>query len=203
MESIPLCVPRWDEREALKEGAKYSRELGFHVPADAYLDDVWNWLPRRWKYPDKPALLPEMLPSSSWENNLRTALPPAKWDALRRHCYAAAGNRCEICGDAGRVECHERWEFDDLMCVQSLTGLLSLCAYCHKGHHLGYARRLGVYDQVLDKMRDVNSWSRAQLDQAMRDAEALATERDRFYWHVDLSWLEAGRYNLIYRLDGK
>ena len=202
--TIPLCVPYWDEREALNAGALFTPELKFHLPADAYLDNVWNWLPLRWKYPDRPALLPEMLPASTWEENLRCALPKAKWDALRKHCYAAAGNRCEICGDLGRpLECHERWSFDDTWGVQKLEGLIALDPYCHKAHHLGIARRLGLYDEVLRKMMSVNGWSRQQLDRSLVEVARVADERSKFGWHVDLSWLETGQYNLIYRLDGR
>lgn len=202
LQNIPLCVPRWDEREAFREGAEYSDSLGFYIPADAYLGNVRCWLPRKWLYPGEPQLLPEMLPSSSWEDNLRTAIPEKKWDALRRHCYAAAGNRCEVCGAKGMVECHEAWEFDDVMGIQYLTGLLSLCQLCHKSKHLGYARRLGIYPQVIKQMMWVNNWSPKELDEALARAKAEVNERDKFYWHVDMSWLTEGRYNLVYRLEG-
>lgn len=200
--TIPLCVPYWDEREAIAQGAKYTKELGFYIPADAYLDDVWNWLPRKWRYPDTPQLLPEMLPPSTWEDNVRTALPQAKWDALRRYCYRANGYRCEVCGVGGQVECHENWQFDDTWAVQHLTGLLCLCPLCHKSKHWGFAKRLGVLEEVKTKMCWVNGWTRRQLDQAERVAIAQCEERSQYHWTVDMSWLTEGRYHLVYRLDG-
>ena len=184
-------------------GARYSEPLGFHVDADAYLDDVWAWLPLRWKHPQEPQLKPEMLPGSTWEDNLRTALTTQAWDVLRKHCYAAAGHRCEICGEAGRMECHERWSFDDVWTVQKLEGLISLCSRCHKAHHLGIARRLGLLEDVLAKMCEVNGWTRPQLEAAIEEARTLADERSRYHWHVDLSWLETGQYNLLYQLRGR
>lgn len=199
---IPLCVPRWDEREALEAGAQYHPERGFFVEHDAFLDPVWHWLPLRWKKP--PALLPEMLPADTWEQNLRTALPPDRWDALRRAVYSSAGYRCEICGGKGEphLEAHEAWEFDDTWCVQRLTGLLSLCPTCHKVHHLGLARRLGLYDRCLQKMEEVNGWTPAQVRASIAATADVAQERSRYAWHVDLSWLENGQYFLEYRLGG-
>lgn len=201
--TIPLCVPRWDETEALTLGAKYDEERGFHVAADVYLDPFWSWLPRRWKQPT-PALLPEMLPATTWEENLRAKLPGDRWDALRRHAYGAAGYRCEICGERGRapLEAHEMWSWDDLWCVQKLEGIVALCPWCHKAHHLGLARRLGLYEDVLRKMEDVNGWTRMQTLRAIEDAADVANERSRFGWTVDLSWLETGPYHLVYRLGG-
>ncbi len=204
LSSISLCVPYWDEREVLQLGAKYDPVLGFHVQEDDYLDPFWSWLPLKWKYPDKPALWPEMLPETTWEENLRSKLPTDRWDALRRHAYAAAGHRCEICGDRGRptLEAHERWSWDDLWCVQRLEGIIALCPPCHKVHHLGLARRLGLYEACLKKLESVNGWSRPQVLKAIADASEQARERSRFGWTVDLSWLETGSYHLVYRLEG-
>src|SRR5690606_26687634 len=162
-----------------------------------------RWLPLKWRYPDTPALSPEMLPKSTWEENLRHALSEKQWDVLRKYCYRAAGNRWEIGGQGGKVECHERWQFDDTWCEQTLTGLICLCPLCHKAHHLGIAKRLGLYEQVLTKMRIVNGWSNTQVKAAIDAAAALADERSRYEWHVNLSWLTSGSYALLYRLDGK
>lgn len=77
-----------------------------------------------------------------------------------------------------------------------------MCPTCHKAKHLGYAKRLGVYNEVLAQMRSVNNWSPQELDRAIARTKAEANERDKYYWHVDMSWLTEGRYNLIYQLDG-
>jgi len=199
---VLLCVPRWDETAALSAGAKYDLHEGFYAHSDDFLDPLWAWLPRRWRAP--PALLPEMLPADTWEQNLRTALPADRWDTLRRAVYSNAGYRCEICGQKGEphLEAHEAWSFDDTWCVQTLTGLLSLCPTCHKCHHLGLARRLGLYERCLQKMEQVNDWTPAQVRQSIAAAADQAQERSRYAWHVDLSWLESGRYYLDYRLSG-
>lgn len=201
---IPLCVPYWDEQAAFAAGAKYDKVKGFHVPEDAYLDDVWDWLPLRWKMQGQAPLKPEMLPSTTWEDNLRAKLPEHRWNALRKYVYTAAGHRCEMCGAAGApyIEAHEKWSWDDFWCIQKLEGLIGLCPTCHKVHHLGLAKRLGLYDKCLDKMQEVNGWTRAQTLQAIEDARAVADERSKFGWSVDMSWLESGDYQLVYRLEG-
>lgn len=200
---IPLCVPRWQEREALNAGASYSEHQGFYVAADAFLDSVWEWLPLKWKRPERPALLPEMLPETTWEANLRAKLSSEQWQILRKQIYAAAGHRCEICGERGspHIEAHERWSWDDLWCVQKLEGLIALCPTCHKVHHLGLARRLGLFEACLKKMQDVNGWTHGRALAEIEKASQLARERSRFGWTVDLSWLESGPYHLTYQLD--
>ncbi len=189
---IPLCVPRWDERQVLDLGARYDKARGFHLAADDFLDDFWEWLPLRWKHPDKPALIPGMLPVTTFENNVRTRLPAERWDRLRRHVYAAAGHRCEACGADGNphIECHEDWAFDEATGIQRLVRLIALCPLCHKAFHLGYAGRLGIRDQVLAHIQRVNGWDAATLAGALTVAEADWARRSGRHWTLDLSWLE-------------
>lgn len=200
---IPLCVPRWEERDALSAGAQYSPSVGFHATENTYLPSLEVWLPWRWRYPNRPALLPDMLPASTWEENLRTALPADKWNALRKHCYAAAGHRCRICGASGKVEAHELWEFDDVFGIQKLIGLVCLCPICHKAKHYGFARRLGLISEVTEKIKEVNGWDTRMLDAALVKLQARTDERSKYHWELDLSWLTDGPYSLIYALDSK
>lgn len=89
----------------------------------------------------------ELVPSSSWGNNLRDEanLSRGDWDTLRRGCYERAGHKCEICGGVswrtygGKrkkiVECHEIWSYEGG--VQRLEGLVALCSKCHRVKHIG------------------------------------------------------------------
>jgi len=192
---IPLCVPRWDEREALDAGATYSADAGFTIGRDDYLDAVWKWLPRMHD-PDaaQPILVPEMLPITTWEQNIRHKLGPDAWDRMRKHAYRAAGFRCEICGASGKLEAHELWGLANETCVQKLERILALCPYCHKAHHLGIARRLGMYDDVRRHLKYVNSWSDRELAAAIQDAYEIWEQRCEWPWQVDLSWLYDSGY---------
>src|SRR2546423_14926422 len=52
----------------------------------------------------------ELVPSTCWYSNVRSHVPKAVWDGLRRQVGANPGNCCEICGGRGRrwpVECQE------------------------------------------------------------------------------------------------
>lgn len=187
---IPLCVPWWDERDALTKGAQYSAEDGFTVAADAFLDDFWEWLPRMYRVrPGEAALLPDMLPVTTWEQNVRHLLGGEAWDKMRKHAYKAAGFRCEVCGAKGKLEAHERFDLVNETAVQRLVAIESLCPLCHKAKHLGIARRLGMLDAVKRHMLYVNRWTPAQLEAAIEDAYEMWEQRAYWEWTVDLDFV--------------
>lgn len=71
----------------------------------------------------------ELVPATSWGNNLRSRLPKKSWNAIRKRVYKEADFKCEICGGVGKrhpVECHEVWEYDDVNHIQSLVGFVAL-----------------------------------------------------------------------------
>lgn len=192
---IPLCVPPWAQKPAYAAGARHDERFGWYT-LDEYDEAIWEYLPLRWKYPERVALMPQMLPEGTWEDNIRLKLAPEEWDALRQHAYSAAGYRCEICGapPSPHLECHEAWTWDDTWAVQKLTGLLSLCPACHKAHHIGLAGRLNMLDQVKSHLKFVNRWDDQQLDIAMDYAKREADQRSAVNWTVDLSWLQTSAY---------
>ena len=58
----------------------------------------------------------ELVPASSWFNNVRSQVTKYKWEKLKKYTFKRAHYKCEICGQKGRcwpVECHEEWEYDD------------------------------------------------------------------------------------------
>ena len=80
----------------------------------------------------------ELVPSTSWGNNLRSEanLSKDRWDTLRRQSYRKAGYRCEICSEKGPthpVECHEIWHYDDETKTQTLKGLISFMSNLSQG----------------------------------------------------------------------
>ncbi len=195
---VPLCVPPWAQTPAFTAGARHDSRFGWYT-LDEEDDRIWDYLPLRWKYPERVALMPQMLPEGTWEDNIRLKLTPEKWDAVRQHAYSAAGYRCEICGAAPspHLECHENWAYDDTLAVQRLTGLLSLCPLCHKAHHIGLAGRLNMLEQVEQHLKFVNRWDDRQLEIAMDYARRQADARSAVYWNVDLTWLEHSAYSAV------
>lgn len=192
---VPLCVPPWAQQAAFAAGARHDERSGWYT-LDEEDDGIWEYLPRRWKFPDRVALMPQMLPEQTWEDNIRLKLTPEQWDAVRQHAYSAAGYRCEVCGSppAPHLECHELWAYDDTWAVQKLVGLLSLCPLCHKAHHIGLAGRLNMLEAVEQHLRFVNRWDSAQLSLAMQHAREEADARSSVAWTVDLGWLDRSAY---------
>lgn len=136
----------------------------------------------------------ELVPASTWGMNLRDILKPSVWDNLRRNCYKAAGHKCEICGERGyngRVECHERWEFDDLHTVQKLVGVIALCPTCHWAKHIGLtmSKFPAKLKSVLAKVAKINNWTREQVNEHIEDSFAVFNIRSEREWNVDVSWL--------------
>jgi hypothetical protein len=192
---VPLCVPYWDERAALEAGAQYNAADGFFAPAGAPLDPLWQWLPQMYSpFVPRPVLVPEMLPVTTWEQNVRHKLGEDVWDRMRKHAYKAAGYRCEICAAKGKLEAHESWSLSNEDMVQKLEKLLCLCPLCHKAKHIGIARRLGMYDEVMRHLKRVNGWSDAQLSAALDDVKETHEQRCDWPWTVDLSWLYESGY---------
>ena len=193
---IPCCVPYWDSQRFLRGGGLYTEARGYHVLPGSYRPDFEEWLPRKWQNrgdPPVPVLLPDMLPTTSWEANLRSLLSEAEWDRLRKFCYQAAGNTCVACGSRGEphVEAHESWKFDEATGVQTRRGLLCLCPTCHKAKHLGFANRIGRLPQVLDRLKWLNDWDEATLKRELAKVEKRQEELSKRTWTLDLSFLRS------------
>lgn len=187
-----LCVPPWDQREALAKGARHSPTRGFHLLLHDNPYDFLEWLPRKYDPRAKtPFLIPDMVPSTTWGDNVRSAVSEARGDELRRYTYAASGYRCEACGSDGQphVEAHELWKFLEQAGVQKLVRLVCLCPLCHKSKHLGFANRMGILPEVHAHLKWLNQWDDAQLATYLADAKLLWEWRSQRSWQVDLSWL--------------
>lgn len=134
----------------------------------------------------------DLVPSSSWYDNLRSRLPKAEWDRLRKAAYAAAGHKCEVCGGKGRrwpVEAHEIWEYDEATRVQRLAGLVALCPSCHEVKHFGRAQSVGRGDDALDHLMRVNRWTEKQAWAHIEESFAVWERRSSVQWTLDLSWI--------------
>ncbi|UBV45495.1 hypothetical protein LAJ19_20425 (plasmid) [Deinococcus taeanensis] len=139
-----------------------------------------------------PRLVVELVPATSWFENLRSLLAPADWDRLRRQTYRAARYRCEVCGGRGEahpVECHERWVYDEVAGTQTLSGLIALCPLCHLVVHFGYARTVGRQEEAGRHLMRVNNWSRREAHGHVQAAFATFERRSGQHWRLDVSWL--------------
>ena len=136
----------------------------------------------------------ELVPSTSWGDNLRSALTRTQWDRLRREQFDIAGHVCEICGGKGRrhpVEGHEVWSYDEINFVQKLERLIALCPACHRCKHPGNTHRIGLGHLIEPQLCRVNGWTPDQAKMAQGWAFQVWQIRSRYQWTLDLSWLEA------------
>lgn len=141
----------------------------------------------------KAKLAVNMIPSTSFFQNLRTHLPKADWDRIRRWAYKRAGYVCEICGGRGPkwpVECHELWEYDSATGLQKLTGLIALCPACHGVQHMGFSQLQGRGAEAEAHLRKVNGWTEEQTQEHLKEAWKIWEQRSQRKWELDLSYLK-------------
>ena len=138
----------------------------------------------------------ELVPETAWYSNLRAILTKEQWDIVRKKSYKQAGYKCEICGDVGLnqgfkhpVECHEIWEYDDKKKIQTLTGVVSLCPYCHKVKHPGLANIKGESEIVIKQLMKVNKMTRNEATKYIDSAFALWSVRSKSDWETKVDWV--------------
>lgn len=139
----------------------------------------------------------ELVPRTCWYTNVRSQVPRAEWDAIRRAVYRRAGHVCEVCGGAGAkhpVECHEVWRYDDGQHIQRLERMVALCPACHRVKHIGKASVDGRYDEAAGHLAAVNGWMAAQAEQYVRACFRTWKRRSRHEWTLDIGILESERY---------
>lgn len=133
-----------------------------------------------------------IIPSTSWYNNVRSNFSKEDWDVLRKACYKKAGYKCEICSGRGHewpVECHEVWAFDDEKHIQKLVRLIALCPMCHRCQHPGKAGLDGFGDEIIRHYCKVNKVSIAETHKDYDKAWKVWQERSVFDWELDVSVL--------------
>jgi hypothetical protein len=136
----------------------------------------------------------ELVPKPLWQKSLRRMLPRGRWENLRAQRIREKGWRCEICGEAGSVQLHEIWKYDDEKHVQTLLGFELLCVLCHSVKHFGRTQALaeeGKIDlkPIIAHFCRVNQCSYQDLKAHWKDVYERWKERSRHEWTQDLSLL--------------
>ena len=200
-----LDVPFADKDEAKRLGARWDQSARRWYAPRPGIAALARWAAR----PALPDLLPgedrsfgsglfvDMIPASCWFTSARTGIAPVDWDRTRRMVYERAGNRCEACKRAAnpqagvRMECHERWLFDDARGVQALRRLICLCGACHGATHWGLAQIQGRSSEALNHLMMVRGFSLERAAVHVGEAFALWEQRSARAWDLDLSILTA------------
>lgn len=135
----------------------------------------------------------ELIPQPTWNVNLRLVLKASHWKKLSKSVRDQSGEHCSLCGrnrNGRPLECHERWEYDDVQRIQRLVGLEALCKACHEVRHFGRAVSMGHGKRAAAHLRKVNGWTAEELDQHVEKAFDKWLERSNHSWTVDISWLD-------------
>lgn len=129
----------------------------------------------------------ELVPETSWHNNLRSLLPISAWETLRKKVLADYRNVCGICGASGSLHCHEMWEYDNEKHTQSLRGCMALCGLCHAVKHLGLSEMRwddGALDRLTAHFMRINRCDRKTFEDHRREAFRVFEERSKHSWQV-------------------
>ncbi len=133
----------------------------------------------------------ELVPDGCWYTNLRSALPSALWDKIRRNAYAKADGKCSICfRKTARLEAHEVWSYNETEGVQKLEGVVALCKNCHEVKHIARTQLVGRGDEAMEWFMRVNDCSQSQFHLALQEANETYKRRNKINWNTDISWLE-------------
>lgn len=136
----------------------------------------------------------ELVPASSWFNNVRAVLTRSQWDVLRKQVYSQAWDLCQICGGVGPkhpVECHEIWHYDDKKLIQKLVGMIALCPDCHMVKHIGLAQVQNKGDKAIKHLMKVNKLSKKEAEKYVKESFEIWAKRSSKNWKLDISILES------------
>lgn len=134
----------------------------------------------------------ELVPATSWLNNVRAVVTQAQWDYIKSQVYSKAYYQCEICGGTGDkhpVECHEVWSYDNKTSVQKLERMIALCPQCHQVKHFGFAQTQGRGMTAMYHLMSVNELTWKKAEAYVKAAFKVWEERSRKTWTLDISIL--------------
>ena len=134
----------------------------------------------------------ELVPKSTWYNNVRSQVSRDEWNAIRIHFKKPS---CQFCGRRYGLHCHEVWKYDDALHIQKLVGFETLCFLCHAIKHLGLAGLMAQrgdldYQRLIEHYCVVNECTREEFLQDRKEAFDLWEGRSRLEWTIDVSYLD-------------
>jgi hypothetical protein len=192
-----LDVVSADRARVRRLGARWERAEGaWKAPSPGLaIWAPWRRLPDVLEGEDRTfgqGLYVDMIPSTSWYRNVRSAVSERDWYRVSQMVRRRAGWRCEVCGvgingDRDLLDAHERWRFDQATRVQRLTRLISLCAACHSVTHFGFATISGEAEDALRHLRYVTGMNVHEARRNIETAVATARRRSQVTWTLDLS----------------
>jgi len=135
----------------------------------------------------------ELIPSSSWQNNLRGVLKPKMWDEIRKKVYKKNNFKCSICGQKRKLQAHEIWKFNKRSHTQKLVDIVPLCFLCHMVKHIGYASLVSkrpMNQRLIKHFMDINGCDRKTFQKHLKAAIKNFDNLSRYEWKLDLEKLK-------------
>jgi len=138
----------------------------------------------------------ELVPETSWYNNVRSQVPYSIWQRIRRKSFHEANHKCDVCGSPNEIidrkstlECHEIWKYDESHKIQWLVGFQALCPDCHKVKHAGRSTALGEYDKVIKQLMSVNEMTESEATAYYQTSFKVWLYRSTWVWQIDVEYL--------------
>ena len=142
----------------------------------------------------------ELIPKTSFYNNVRKILSRREWEVIRKETLSKANNICEICGGVSAtkaLDCHEVWEYDDLNHIQKLIKFMALCDRCHEVKHIGKAQIDGNFDRAEKWFRNINKLDYHTSHNLIIRTFDMWAIRSKHPWQLDITILKIGEHNGI------
>lgn len=130
----------------------------------------------------------ELVPQTSWNNNLRSLMQQEGWNDLRKIILKTANRTCVICKKKGALHCHEVWEYDDDQLIQKLVGIIPICELCHAVKHIGFTKIQSseLYDKAVAHFMKINNCNRMTFEVHKNEAFAIWERRSQQQWRIDI-----------------
>lgn len=140
----------------------------------------------------------ELIPKTSWYNNLRSNLKKSDWDKLRKEAYENCNHKCFICGSEPKIlDAHELWEFDDVNNIQKLVKIIALCKSCHGVIHFGHTQLRGYGNDAINHFMKVNECDFEDFEEHKDKAFEIWQKRSQVEWKVDMTLITDRGFVLI------
>lgn len=138
----------------------------------------------------KLKLAVELIPASSWQNNLRSILKPRMWDEVRKDVYKKSNFKCSICKQKRKLQAHEIWKFNKRSKTQKLVDITALCYLCHMVKHIGFAQITAgkrLNERIIRHFMDINKCDRAVFQKHLQEKIKKFEDFSRYDWQLNLS----------------
>lgn len=153
-----------------------------------------------------PKLTIELVPKTCWFSNVRSHVTSQSWQNITELFSKKANHHCEICAGVGSnhpVECHEIWDYDDLMHVQTLKDMICLCPKCHQVKHFGFAVKQGKEIIAKKHLMKVNNWDKFTTDNYLKHCFETWQKRSYFNWELKLDFLNQLPVKITFKEETK